>query len=313
MAKNLLVADRTADEIDKRVARVLERLGNPEPPLDLAAVRELLEIDLSYFQASDPTLLEETLVRLKIGKKRTIQSAIALSEAVKKWSLRALFIPDQNRILLERSLPPPKLRWNESHEIGHSLIPWHLNSMLGDNATTLSPTCHARIEAEANYAAGRLLFLRNRFDIEVHDSQISLQVIRGLASAFANSITTTMWRFIEVRGKHLPIVGMLSAHPNPVRRNPEFDPTKPCRYLIQSRLFSERFGNTSELDLFRLISGYAKHASRGPLGADEIVLKDDSGERHLFAFETFWNGHEALTLGTYLRPVPELIAVNLSR
>ena len=48
-------------------------------------------------------------------------------------------------------------------EIGHDIIPWHADMMLGDTEQTLTPSCHEIIEAEANYAAGQLLFMASRF------------------------------------------------------------------------------------------------------------------------------------------------------
>ena len=51
-------------------------------------------------------------------------------------------------------------RWNEAHEVGHSIIPWHDNLLLGDNEFSLNPNCHEQMEAEANFAAGQLLFLQ---------------------------------------------------------------------------------------------------------------------------------------------------------
>jgi hypothetical protein len=45
------------------------------------------------------------------------------------------------------------------------------------------------------------------------------------------------------------------------------------------------------------------------LGKDEIILRDDCGEEHLFLFEAFHNGHEVLTLITYLEPHAASVAV----
>jgi hypothetical protein len=38
-------------------------------------------------------------------------------------------------------------------------------------------------------------------------------------------------------------------------------------------------------------------------------LQDRDGELHLFEFETFFNRHEALTLGVWLRPYVNRIAI----
>jgi len=54
---------------------------------------------------------------------------------------------------------------------------------------------------------------------------------------------------------------------------------------------------------------YAGAQKGGPLGDDEVVLIDQNGDRHAFRFETFFNGHEALTLGIWLRAIPSAVSV----
>ena len=127
MAKNRFLSHKTVSDIDKRVERVLRGLGDPEPPLRLEDVRELLNLDRKFYTANDPGVVREVISRMRVAG----------------------------------------IRWNEGHEIGHSIIPWHQDIMLGDNALTLYPDCQEQVEAEANHAAGRLLFLRERFTEEL--------------------------------------------------------------------------------------------------------------------------------------------------
>jgi len=54
VAKNVIIKTKNALDIDRKVERVLRDLGNPEPPLDLEVVRELLKLDLEYYTAKDP-------------------------------------------------------------------------------------------------------------------------------------------------------------------------------------------------------------------------------------------------------------------
>lgn len=124
--KNIQLRSRTRTDIDDQVAKVLRGLGNPEPPLDLRLVRELLKLDLAYYSTTaNDGLLRETVSRLKVAGKQILQRPGLLVDAVQKLSLKALYLPDQKRILLDETLPKLKHRWNEAHEVGHSLIPWH--------------------------------------------------------------------------------------------------------------------------------------------------------------------------------------------
>jgi hypothetical protein len=189
--------------------------------------------------------------------------------------------------------------------------------MHGDNQHTLKPDCLAEIEAEANFAAGRLLFLRDRFGNEAHAQPLSIASIQALRKQFNNTISSTLWRFVETMGTKKPMVGMISAHPHPGRRPVDFDPAAPCRHFIQSQAFGERFNNLAEVEMFAMLPSYCGTQSGGPLGAAELILTDDNGEEHLFAFETFFIRYkapaigEALTLGVYVRPYARLIAVGL--
>lgn len=300
--KNVRLGARTISDIDGQVAKVLRGLGNPEPPVDLLVVRELLKLDRGYYSTTDDGLLRETLSRLKVAGRQVLLRPTLLRDAVRSLSLKALYLPDQKRILLDQDLPPIKHRWNEAHEIGHDLIPWHAGMMLGDTEQTLTPACHEVMEAEANYAAGQLLFLAERFRAEAASTAPTLDLVRKLGKDFGNTVTSTLWRFVEQAHGDRPMVALVSGHPHPAKRKPEFDASNPCRYCVESPLYRERFGHITEVDLFSAIVGYSGAQRGGTLGEAEIILNDRNGEQHVFAFETFFNSHEALTLGYWVRP-----------
>lgn len=303
--KNIQLGTRTVADIDAQVIKVLRGLGNPEPPIDLAVVRDLLRLDRQYYSTTDDGLLRETINRLKVAGLQVLLRPTLLKEAVQNLSLKALYLPDQKRILIDKDLPKLKHRWNEAHEVGHDIIPWHEGMMLGDTEQTLTPTCHAIMEAEANYAAGQLLFLAELFRTDACDSEPSLQHVRQLSERFGNTMTSTLWRFIEQGHSGRPMVALVTGHPHPAKRKPDFDPNNPCRYCVQSPAFALRFGDLGEVDLFRVVTGYAGAQRGGSLGTREVLLSDVASERHLFRFETFFNGHEALTLGHWLRTAPK--------
>lgn len=307
--KNIKLGLRTVADIDGQVAKVLRGLGNPEPPVDLRMVRELLKLDRDYYSTTDVGLLRETFSRLKVAGKQVLARPTILEDAVRALSLKALYLPDQKRILLDKDLPLLKHRWNEAHEIGHGVIPWHAEMMLGDTEQTLTPACHEVIEAEANYAAGQLLFLAGRFREEATATQPSLTLIRDLSKGFGNTVTSTLWRFIEQAHGERPMVALVTGHPHPAKRKKDFDAANPCKYCIESPAFQERFGQMTEVALFQIIVGYSGRQRGGSLGVSEAVLRDRNGAGHVFVFETFFNSHEALTLGYWLRPHAAVVPV----
>lgn len=300
--KNVSLGHRTVADINGQVAKVLRGLGDPEPPIDLRIVRDLLKLDRGYYSTTDDSLLREMFSRMKVAGLQVLKRPTILREAVQTLSLKALYLPDQRRILLDKDLPQLKHRWNEAHEIGHDIIPWHMGMMLGDTEQTLTPSCHAIMEAEANFAAGQLLFLSDRFAAEAGSSTPSLALVKSLSKSFGNTMTSTLWRFVEQAHGGRPIVALVTGHPHPTRRKFDFDAASPCRYCVESPPFRDRFGALREVDLFTAIVGYCGSQRGGSLGSSEVLLRDLNGEPHSFAFETFFNSHEALTLGFWLRP-----------
>jgi hypothetical protein len=304
MTKNVLLLPRTKVDIDQRIERVLRGLGNPEPPLRLEDVRDLLSLDLAFYTADDPGLAREAISRIRVGAIQVFRRPALIIEAVKKFSLKALYLPDRKRIMLDQSVPKLKHRWNEAHEVGHSLLPWHDEMMHGDNDLTLSKACMEHIEAEANFAAGRLLFLQERFSEEARSSELAIASVRNLQGIYGNTLATTLWRFVESVGESTPVVGMMTCHPHLSRRPIDFDPIKPCKHFIQSTSFQARFSKLSETGLFDAVSSYCGSQRGGMLGQRDLVLMDDNGEEHQFYFETFFNRYDALTLGVYVAKEP---------
>lgn len=311
MAKNLILSPKTATDIDRRVERVLQGLGNPEPPLRLELVRELLSLDVGFYTADNPGMAREVVSRIRVATIQVFQRPTLLLDAIKKMSLKALYLPDRKRILLDGSLPALKHRWNEAHEVEHSLLPWHEAMMYGDNDHTLSRNCHEHVEAEANFAAGRLLFLRDRFANEARSMSPTFGTIDQLRKTFGNTLSTTLYRFVESVGDENPVVGMITCHPHPDRWPFDHDPANPCKHVIQSKAFQARFARVTEIELFGALAQYCASKRGGVIGQTELILSDDNGDPHRFHFETFYNRYDALTLGVYVGPERVAVAIGL--
>lgn len=310
MAHNRMILPKTMQDIDGRIERVIRGLGNPEPPLELSQVRELLKLDLAFYTADDPGIAREVISRMRVATLQVFQRPTLILDAIKKFSLKALYVPDRKRILLDGTLPILKHRWNEAHEVGHSLLPWHDDAMLGDNAHTLSRDCHDQVEAEANFAAGRLLFLRDKFSTEARDHEPTIKSIQTLNKRFGNTISSTLYRFVETTGASTPMLGMITeGHPHISRRPAEFNPSQPCKHFIRSPAFAQRYSRVDETVVFAAVAAYCGSQRAGPLGQTDLILTDDNGQAHTFLFETFFNRYDALTLGVYTKPYIRAIAV----
>jgi hypothetical protein len=169
--------------------------------------------------------------------------------------------------------------------------------MFGDTEYTPSPDCHEQIEAETNYGAGRLLFFQDQFREFASGSKPTFELIKAATKRYGNTMTSTLWRLVEALD--IPALGIVGSHPRGGA-----DPNRPaqqCRYFIRSRAFMERFGNMTEEAACAVLRAHASF-NGGPIANVDVTLVDDRGESQLFHLESFYNGHEALTIFTYKGP-----------
>ena len=299
--QNIFLSDRTTHDIDRMVEKILRDMGNPQPPLRLEDVRYLRGLDLAWYSSADDGILRETWHRIMMSGKQILDRPGLLLDAVKKFDLKAFWQPDCKRILLDSELSKPKQRWGEAHEIGHSILDWHEPMTHGDQKETLRYKCHQQLEAEANFAAGRLIFLRDRFADEIFSNPLSLESVRNLSKSYGNSITSGLYRTIE--SLDIPAFGMISQHPLSFCLTEE----DRVRYFIRSRRFCREFSNVDASGQFEGLASFCRNGN-GPIGSAEIILEDDNGIEHVFFIECFFNRYDALTLATYIRVNEPMVA-----
>lgn len=303
--KNIFLEPRAVRDINKVVDRVHQEVGYTDGPIELLEVRDRLKLDLKYYRLDDPGLRDEIIHKLKVGAKQVIARPGLLLDAVRKFDLSALFIPDRKRILVDLSVPDLKKRWYETHEIAHSLIPWHADYTLGDDRETLSQGCHERIEAEANYGAGRLLFPDEVFTQHRLARTMSLARVREIAKHFGNTITSTLWRCVAQSDELM--FAAVGEHPQRPR-----DSKLLIEYFIRSQTFATQFPNVVDGDVWTWIRGYCSYKATGPLGAMELTIQDANGTAHIFVIESFGNGYSVLTLARWIRQAPIMVPVDKS-
>jgi hypothetical protein len=302
--RNTFLDVRTARDIDAVITKILRGLGNPEPPLILDDVRALQKLDRQYYSSVDDGPLREFVSRAYIGVKQVFLRPTLILEVVRKRSLKALYLPDRKRILIDSSEPKLKWRWNESHEIIHAGVPWHQDAMFGDTEHTLSPSCHEQIEAEANYGAGRLLFFQDQLRDFISVSEPNFALVQAIKKHYGNTLTSSLWRMVEALD--IPALGLVGPPPWARAANN----TDPCRYFIRSSAFIEQFANVTELQACDLLRACSSHRSGGPIANDDVIVRDDCGLQHIFHLESFYNRHEALTILTHRTLAPTKMAVS---
>lgn len=305
---SLPIGDFEADDIRKQVDRLLRDIGNPEPPISLDDVRSQLNLDRKYYSKADPSLLDEVAHKVRMGGSQLINLATKLFEVATKANLVAFWLPEARRILIDKDQPEKKHRWTEAHEIGHSITPWHKTFLFGDNAQTLDPSCHAIVETEANFAAGQLLFLQDRFGSDARDLTFDFKAIQALSKRYGNSLTSTLWRIVEEREPNRPVFGMVSAHP----RHPTIGATedgRSMRHFIRSKGFRDRFPGMTPEDAFSILQRHAGWTKRGRLFETEHPLIDANGSLCEFRVDCLATPYYVLTYGVFLRESPTLVGV----
>jgi len=265
-------------------------------------VFKLQQLDPLYYRTSEDGVVRETISRVKVGTKLFFERPTRIWEAIKTANLKALWIPEQKRILVDGDLHAMKKRWNFAHEIGHSIIDWHRDFTFGDDPFTLVEGYHIDLEAEANYAAGRLLFLQDLFNQHVNGVQHTLKSLNKVADDFGNSWTSTLYRTVEILD--VPSFAIIGSHP--VRKNSE----EKTRHFITSAPFDALFPSFGEAEALKVIRSYCSYSTRGPLGECAFPLVDARGEQWEFMIESFALPYgDVLTLAILLKKLPIQIVV----
>ncbi len=237
--------------------------------------------------------LAEFAHRIKVAGKRIVSDPSVLLEAVKKAKLSGLWLPDNRRMLIDKEVPEPKHRWIEAHETTHSFVPWHAHFLLGDNESTLDPECHEIIEAEANFGAGRLLFLGGRFAKEARDYPARFASIKELRDRYGNTLTSTFWRFVEDRDPASACFGLISQHPRHANIGARQD-GNPIHHFITSEGFRNRFPNATETVVYSIVQRNCTWARRGPVIDATDVLLDQHDSPKKFYLDGFCNTYQVL-------------------
>ena len=305
--RNVFLDVRTARDIDAVVAKIHKGLGNPNPPLILDDVRALQQLDREYYSSVDDGPLREYISKMYVGAKQVFLRPTLILDVVRKRSLKALYLPDRKRILIDSSEPKLKWRWNEAHEIIHAGVPWHQEAMFGDTELTLSPACYEQTEAQANFGAGRLLFFQDQLRDFISLTTPTFALVKAIKVHYGNTMTSSLWRVVEALD--VPALGLVG--PPPWEAN--VADGEPCRYFIRSAKFIEQFGNVNEQYVCSLIRYCSTYRSGGPIADDDVLLLDDCGQKHVFHLESFYNRYEVLTLLVYKQLLPTKFAVTSVR
>jgi len=281
----------TRRKIDEVVWATLREAGLTKPPVSAEALLEHLNLHRHYYDLQDPSFLDKVKHKVRIHGTK-------LATIIKKVCLTAVLFHDENRVVVDASLPPRRREWPTMHEAAHRILVWHRPYFAyGDTAQTLDPQWHERLELEANYGASALSFCGPVFEKEALDTTPQWVAIEGLRVRYAKSYTMTLRRYVQ-HGPHLPMamVGWRAWWVPPPA-----DESGRCRHFVTSSRFAEEFPEVGSAELIAILDPLC-HRARGGLVADSVLsLRDQDGKRHEFRVEAFFNSHYLLALIAWRR------------
>ena len=280
----------TRRRIDKIAGQTLREAGIFSPPVEVEDLLVHLKVHREFYDLEDPALLQRFWHKIKVQKQKLIQ-------VVKKIKLHAVWLPDEDRILVDESQPKPKQEWAAFHDGTHRILPWHRSFFLGDTAETLNPAYQEDLEEEANYGASALMFCGVTFSSDALDTRLDWSGLQLLRRRYGKSWVTTLRRFVE-HGRDHALAMMVST---PWWQDKPNDQNTRCRHFVGSRLFVRQFPGIHSEALLALVDENTIKRRGGPVGDFEFVLKDTDGESHEFRAESFFNHHYILTLIVHQR------------
>ena len=285
---------KTTQAIEKRVVRVLTAISCRDPPVSVEDVLKYLDLHRGYYDLENPSFKDDLFHKAKLTLKKVM-------DVVKKTGLRALWLPDDGKVMLDRNLPKTREKYTTAHEIGHKLNPHHSHFFaVGDTALTLNPSYHEMLEQEAHFAASELIFMGGRFTADALDCAPGFRSVVSLKDVYQNSLTSTLRRFV-VYSHEMPMLGIVSRPTWGIgcASRHEGVEDERCRYFIPNEAFIEQFGNHSADSVLDLVEPQLHAARGGTVGEGTVVLNDVNNESAAFVFETFFNQHDLLTLVVY--------------
>ncbi len=275
---------QTKSEIDRIAYNILREAKLQEPPIQIEELLDFLKLHRKFYDLEDPSLLKRFAHKLRIGGQRIIQ-------IVRKIKLVAIWAPDEEQILIDRSQPPLKQLWASFHDATHTVLPWHRDFFLGDTAQTLEPYYQDLLEEDANYGASTLMF-GPRFTEQALDLPIGWATIDKLQKLHKKSYVAVLRRYVE-HGPDECLAGVVSTA---FWQSKPDDQITRCRYFVRSKRFEVLFPAVSGEELRQFIDKSTRMRRGGPVGAFNVLLSDLSRKHHLFVGESFYNGHYVLTL-----------------
>jgi len=214
---------------------------------------------------------------------------------------RALLSFPERVIATDRELRETQARFSTFHDVGHYVLPEHVEAIVLCTDRDLGPLARGAREREANAFAAELMFHGVRFSLEANSQEVSARTVKELARKYQASFEATARRLVDRSIRPCMLIVF-----EKVADDRRIDISQPPRwqvkYSIPSRTFALRFfsGVTGTLDSgdAALVAVPNRDIADSVTREERIRLPDESEET--FRAEYFSNQYNIFCL---LQPV----------
>jgi hypothetical protein len=216
-------------------------------------------------------------------------------------SPRALLSFPERVIATAHDLDGNRARFSTFHEIGHYVLPRHVEELVLCTDTDMSGQAQYLREQEANSFAAAMLFHGDRFRVDANSHPISAKTVKELAETYQASYEATARRLVETNLRPCMLIGYAKAKSD---RNIDlgFVPRWRIQYTVASpefaiRYFNDVSGDTEDPLVGRVVQEKTDVADS--LSA-ELTLEIPGQRQWRFRAEYFHNTYKVFCLLTPL-------------
>jgi len=210
---------------------------------------------------------------------------------------RALLSFPERVVATEQALSDKQARFSTFHEIGHYVLPQHLEAIVLCTERDLSPHSRTAREQDANAFAAELLFHGHRFLLDANSRPICALTVKDLAIRYQASFEATARRLVEKNLRPCMLVVFQK-----VSDDGRIDLRQPVRWEVKysaaSRLFALRFfrhlQGSLPSELATALTARGRDIAATITQVEQIKTLNDV--MLPFVMEYFYNQHDILCL-----------------
>ena len=265
--------DDIKEEIRRVAGKTLKKARCSDPPVIIEPVYKIHNLQKKIFLKEDPEFIE-------LSKKAGSNNPDILRGV--------LFVKDGLAVARDDGYDR-RTKFVFIHELGHWNLPWHKQMLYKCTQFDLSPSARKQMEREANFYAGELCFMGDKFTESLFYSELSFNRIKDLADLFQMSKESTLRRTVELEHRPCAFITL------DVNEKDDKNFLK-VKYPVHSESFKKDYGEFSRTQTFpkgHVLSQVRVNMIKRALKHDNAIVKFGEKKVELNA-EIWFNGYNVL-------------------